>query len=87
MVEETLMSKSDIQMIREVNVEGILKYIEDKQSPESSYLDCIINYAEEYNLDIDIVGEIVRDSPILLSYVYEEADSMNLVEKIQRLPI
>lgn len=87
MVEHTIQTKSDLQLINEVNVEDILGYIQKRIAQGSSYIDCILSYAEEYNIDIEVLGEIVRESPVLLSSVHEEAEGLNLVEKVQRLPI
>lgn len=87
MADTQIVERSDIDLINEINVEGILRYIHERTSKGATYIDCIINYAEEYNIDIEVVGEIVRDSPVLMASVHEEAEGLNLIEKIQRLPI
>ena len=77
MVDKPIEKKQDIQHIHEINVEDILNFIKEKMNHGVSYIDCILSYAEEYNIDIEVVGEIVRDSPILMSNVYEEAEGLN----------
>ena len=61
----------------------ISKYT-DKGVP---YIDAIIAYVEEEDLEIEVVGQIIRSSPVLKSKIYEEAMELNMVEKIARLPI
>jgi len=87
MVDEEFASKADVELVNEFNVEQILSYMEEHMARGASYIDSILSYAEEYNIDIDVVGEIVRDSPILMSNVHQEAESLNLIEKITRLPL
>jgi len=87
MVEDIIKSKKDIQLINEINVEDLVNYIANKMNNGATYIDCIVTYAEDFNIDIEVVGEIVRDSPILLAAVHEEAEDLNLIEKITRLPV
>jgi PII-like signaling protein len=77
----------DIDLINEINVESILSYVTERMANGASYIDCILNYSETYDIDIEVIGEIVRDSPVLMSAVHEEAESLNLIEKINRLPV
>lgn len=87
MDDSTFTSKADVELINEFNVEHILGYMEEHMAKGANYIDSILSYAEEHNIDIDVVGEIVRESPILMASVHEEAESLNLIEKIARLPI
>lgn len=87
MVEDIAQTRQDIQLINEINVEEIMGYIRTKMELGATYIDCIINYAEDFNVDIEVIGEIVRNSPVLMAAVHEEAEGLNLVEKVNRLPI
>jgi len=80
-------AKQDIARLNEINVEDLINYISTKISNGVSYIDCIVSYSEEFKIDIEVVGEVVRDSPVLMAAVHEEAESLNLVEKINRLPL
>lgn len=53
----------------------------------SSYIDAIVEFSEKKGLEIEVVGEIIRRSPILKAKIYDEAEQLNLVEKTVRLPI
>lgn len=77
----------DVELINEINVESILQFVAERMQAGASYIDCILSYSELYDIDIEVIGEIVRDSPVLMSAVHEEAESLNLIEKINRLPV
>ena len=87
MADDNFESKSDVDLINEVNVENIMLYMQNHVGKGTTFIDSIVNYAEQHNIDIDVVGQIVRESPVLMASVHEEAESLNLVEKINRLPI
>ena len=50
------------------------------------YIDAVIDYAERHRLEVEVVGEIIRRSPVLRAKIYMEAEELNLVEKLARLP-
>ena len=52
-----------------------------------SFIDAIIHYCEENGFDIETIGEIAAQNPILLSKLQEEAEKLNFLEKKIRLPI
>tara|TARA_R110000737_G_scaffold248135_1_gene258134 strand:- start:592 stop:786 length:195 start_codon:yes stop_codon:yes gene_type:complete len=51
------------------------------------YIDAVIVYAESYGLEVEVVGEIIRRSPVLKAKIYREAEELNMVEKLTRLPV
>ena len=51
------------------------------------YIDAVIYYAEKYGLEVEVVGEIIRRSPVLKAKIYKEAEELNMVEKLTRLPV
>jgi|TARA_B110000211_G_C14049763_1_gene540665 hypothetical protein len=51
------------------------------------YIDAVIAYAESYGLEVESVGEIIRKSPVLKAKIYREAEDLNMVEKLTRLPV
>jgi predicted aldo/keto reductase-like oxidoreductase len=72
---------------QEIDSTTIMKKIEKHTKKGVPFIDAIIAYAEEDGLEIEILGEIIRRSPVLKSKVYDEAVDLNMVEKIARLPI
>jgi hypothetical protein len=72
---------------REIDSTIIMRKIEKHTKKGVPFIDAIIAYAEEEGLEIEIIGEIIRRSPILKSKVYDEALDLNMVERIARLPI
>jgi len=53
----------------------------------ASYMDAIVEYANREGLEIELLGEIIRKSPILKSKIYDEAEQLKMVEKTTRLPV
>ena len=50
-------------------------------------IDAIVQYAKDEDLEIELLGEIIRRYPSLKSKVYDEAQNLKLVEPAPRLPI
>jgi len=50
-------------------------------------MDAIVEYANREGLEIELLGEIIRKSPILKSKIYDEAEQLKMVEKTTRLPV
>lgn len=71
----------------ELNSERIMRDIAYMIDAGVPYIDAIVEYSEQNNLEIEVLGEIIRRSPILKAKIYEEAEDLNLVEKTVRLPI
>ena len=72
---------------QELNASIIMDEIEPLVKKGVPYMDALLLYAKNHNIEIEVVGEIVRRSQNLKQLVREEAEDMNLVEKISRLPI
>ena len=71
----------------ETTAQDILKEIEKYVSEEVSVIDALVHYAEKNDIEIELVGEIIRRSPVLKLRVQEDAEKLNLMEKVARLPI
>lgn len=54
---------------------------------EVTYIDALVYYAEKYEIEIEVLGEMIRKSPVLKSKVRDDAESLNLVEVSMKLPI
>lgn len=77
----------NIDRSQEINSTNIMQKIEKHTKKGASFIDAIVAYAEEEELEIEVLGEIIRRSPVLKSKVYDEALDLNMVERIARLPI
>lgn len=73
--------------MEELNSERIMRDIQGYLDAGVPYIDAIIEYANREGLEIELIGEIIRRSPLLKSKIYDEAEEMNMVEKIKRLPV
>jgi hypothetical protein len=67
--------------------EQILKEISNYVNKDVSFIDALVYYAEKYNLEVELIGEIVRRSPILKAKVRDDAEKFKLVEKTSKLPL
>jgi len=52
-----------------------------------SYIDAALYYCEKNNLEPDMIGDMIRSSPIFKSKVQIEAEKLNFLPKASRLPI
>lgn len=67
--------------------ETIMKEIEKMVNGEVSFIDALVYYAEINDLEVELVGEVVRRSAVLKAKVREDAEKLNLLEQTTRLPI
>lgn len=67
--------------------EEIHKEISKLVNKGVSYIDALVHYANEHDLEIELVGEIIRRSPIIKSKVRDDAEKLNLVEVTHKLPV
>ena len=70
-----------------MKADQILSEIQGFVNEEVSYIDALVYYAETNNLEIDLIGEIIRRSPVLKSKVRDDAERLNIVERSSKLPI
>jgi len=52
-----------------------------------SYIDAVLYYCERNGLDEEYVGSILTENPSLRSKIEIEAEELNFLQKIDRLPI
>lgn len=71
----------------EFDAEKILKEISGYVNNEVSYIDALVHYAQKHDVEVELIGEIVKQSPVLKSKVRNDAEKYNLMEKTARLPI
>lgn len=64
-------------------LEEILGYVNN----EVSFIDALVFYAQKYDVEVELIGEIVKDSHVLKSKVRDDAERFNLMEKTAKLPV
>ena len=79
--------KKELKALQKLNSERIMKEISTHISQGIPYIDAVVEYAEKNGLEIEVVGEIIRKSPLLKANIYREAEELNMVEKLVRLPV
>jgi hypothetical protein len=71
-----------------LTAEMILKEVEKYVNEDVTLVDAIVHYSELHNIEIELIGEIIRRSVVLKSKVREHAENLNLmVEKTAKLPV
>ena len=53
----------------------------------SSYIDALVAYADQNNIEMQLIGDIVKRSPVLKAKVRQDAEDLRLLEKTKRLPV
>lgn len=73
--------------MNELNSEYIMNQIQSLIDSGATYIDAVVEFSERNEIEIEVVGEIIRRSPILKSRIHVEAEELNLVDKVTRLPV
>ena len=73
--------------MNEVNSEIIMNEIQSMIESGVTYIDAIVDYAERNEIEIEILGEIIRRSPVLKARIHVEAEELNMVDRVARLPV
>jgi predicted aldo/keto reductase-like oxidoreductase len=81
------MDKKELKALQKLNSERIMNEIAGYISDGVPYIDAVVEYAEKNGLEIEVVGQIIRKSPLLKANIYKEAEELNMVEKLVRLPV
>lgn len=74
-------------MMEDLKAEEIMCEVVKYVNKEVSFIDALVHYAEKNDLEIEMIGEIVRRSQVLKAKVREDAEELNLLEKTTRLPV
>jgi len=51
------------------------------------YIDAVISYCENYNIEIETIGEIISKTPVLKSKIELEAQNLHFLKATEKLPI
>ena len=72
----------------ELTAEIILKEVNGYVNDEVSYIDAIVHFAHKHDIEIELIGDIIRRSAVLKSKVREDAERFNLLEeRTTQLPL
>lgn len=71
----------------EITSERILKEISRYVNKDVTYIDAMLEFAKRHDLEVDVLGEIIRRSPIIKSKIQDDAERLNMMEKTAKLPI
>lgn len=63
---------------------GIEKLVMEK---ELSYIDAAIHYAEQHNMEVETVANIIKMSTVVKAQIQLEAENLNYLPKQAHLPI
>jgi len=79
--------RKELKALQKLNSERIMNEIAGYIADGVPYIDAVVEYAEKNGLEIEVVGQIIRKSPLLKANIYKEAEELNMVEKLVRLPV
>ena len=71
----------------ELNAENIMKEISRYINEDVTYIEALVVFAEKHDIEVELIGEIVRRSQVLKSRVRYDAEKYNLMEKTAQLPV
>ena len=77
----------ELKALSKLNSERIVNDISKHIEAGVTYIDAIVEYAQNNELEIEVLGEIIRKSPMLKANIYREAEKLNMIEKLVRLPV
>lgn len=67
------------------NKNKFISFINERRG--ESIIDVAVQYCDVYGIDIESVANFIKTNDILLSRIRIEAEDINMVEKLERLPI
>jgi predicted aldo/keto reductase-like oxidoreductase len=73
--------------MKEISTENIVKEIQSFIDKGVPYIDAVVEYAEKNEVEIEVIGQMIRSSPILKAKIQYEAEELNMMDKTDRLPV
>ena len=71
-----------------LSAEYILKEVEKYTNKDVSLIDALVYFSEKHNIEIELIGDIIRRSVVLKPKVRDDAEKLNFIrEKTAKLPI
>lgn len=75
------------EIIKERAADFVNKIITYRKIQKDSYMNALLDYASENNIEIETLGEIVKSTPSIMAALTEEAELLNLLPKTSRLEL
>ena len=79
--------KKELKALNRLNSERIMIEISRHIEAGVPYIDAVVEYATQNELEIEVIGEIIKKSPVLKANIYREAEKLKMIEKLVRLPV
>jgi predicted aldo/keto reductase-like oxidoreductase len=76
-----------LKTIKDISTESIIVEIQKYIESGIPYIDAVVEYAEVNEIEIEVIGEMIKNSPLLKAQIQYEAEELNMLESIPRLPI
>ena len=73
--------------MKKISTENIVKEIQSFIDKGVPYIDAVVEYAEKNEVEIEVIGQMIRSSPILKAKIQYEAEELNMMDKTDRLPV
>lgn len=73
--------------MKNINIQTIMKDIQAYIETGVPYIDAVCEYAEKNDIEIEVLGEMIRSAPVLKTQIQCEAEELNMLEATPRLPI
>lgn len=70
-----------------VGVQDFMREIESIRSKGVDYMDAVLHYCEKNDVEIESVAKYIKKNVVLKAKLQEEAEELNYLQKISRLPI
>jgi hypothetical protein len=61
--------------------------IVDRSHNGSNYLDAVIEYSQIHDLDLEVLGEVIKRLPALMMKLQVDAEDLRFLKRTARLPI
>lgn len=71
----------------EIKLEEIHKEVSKYVCDDVTYIDALVYYAQTHDIEVELLGEMIRRSSILKSKVRDDAEKLKLVEPTHKLPV
>ena len=72
---------------QETKIEILIREIHKATEKGVPFVDAVVEYCEEKEIEPETMGELIRDIPYLKSKILNEAQELRLVERTSKLPL
>jgi predicted aldo/keto reductase-like oxidoreductase len=73
--------------MKQLSTENVIMEIQKFIDNGVPYIDAVVEYSERHEIEIEVLGEMIRNSPVLKANIQYEAEELRMLEPIARLPV